>query len=294
MGIYDRSYYQDDQPRGIFFGSGQGGGPTSMVTKIVMVNVAIFIADMEMFANGKLSHAMACEVGTLTQPWNWWKFLSSGFAHSPTDILHVAFNMFGLWIFGRSLEQKFGKMEFLRFYLTAIVLASIAWAVIEKLGGAPDQAGQYGASGAVYAVVIAFAMSFPKQQVMLFFAIPIPAWALGVGYILMDVSKMFQGPPADGPQIAHYAHFAGALFGFLYVHFNWKLNWMSPAWLAKFKPRRGPKLRVHDPDSKRRELDNEVDQILRKIKSEGQDSLTRRERQIMQKASRQYKDRHQD
>lgn len=289
MGIYDRSYYQEDEPRGLFLGGG-GNGPMTVTTKIVLVTAAIFLVDM--FADGKLSDLMACEVGTLTKPWMWWKFLTAGFAHSPSDIRHVFFNMFTLWIFGRSLEAKYGRAEFLRFYLTAIVLASIAWAVIEKSAGAPEQAGMIGASGAVFAVVIAFAMNFPRQQLLLFFAIPVPAWALGAAYIVFDVFNMFKEVPPGSPKIAHYAHFAGALFGFLYVHFNWNLRWLSPAWLSNVKPSRGPKLRVHDPDSKSRDLDQEVDQILRKIKREGEDSLTRRERSIMQKASREYKDRH--
>ncbi|MCG8587254.1 MAG: rhomboid family intramembrane serine protease [Pirellulales bacterium] len=289
MGIYDRSYYQDDQPRGIFLGGG-GDGPMTVTTKIVIVTSLIFLVDI--FANGKLSNFMACEVGSLTRPWEWWKFLTSGFAHSNKDMGHVFFNMLTLWIFGRSLENKYGRAEFLRFYLTAIVLASVTWAVIEKLDGAPDIADMYGASGAVFAVVITFAMNFPKERLFLFAAFPIPAWALGVGYIVFDVFKMLQPHTPGTPQIAHYAHFAGAVFGFLYVKFNWNLAWMNPAWLTKVKPRRGPKLRVHDPDAKSRELDDDVDQILRKIKREGEDSLTRRERNIMQKASREYKDRH--
>jgi hypothetical protein len=105
-----------------------------------------------------------------------------------------------------------------------------------------------------------------------------------------DVFQMLKDS-GEGPQTAHFAHFGGAIFGFLYVKFGWNLRWLTPAWLIKLKPRSGPKLRVHDPESKRRDLDDEVDQILRKIKREGEDSLTRRERQVMKKASREYQDR---
>lgn len=296
MGIYDRPYYQEDEQRGIFLG---GGGAQMMVTKIVLINVGIFIIDALFLSErvqlptgkfltiGTLSDLFAVSASTLTEPLYWWRFLTYGFVHAPGDITHVAFNMLVLWFLGRELERKYGAAEFLRFYLVAIVVSGIAFAVIERLLGHP-LASAYGASGAVYAVVIAFAMNFPKVTVLLFFAIPVPAWFLGALYIVLDVFKMIS--PGDGPKVAHTAHFAGAAFAFLYCRFGWNLAWLTPKGLTNLKLRRGPKLRIHDPDSRERDLSRQVDQILEKISREGEDSLTRKERQILQKASREYQE----
>jgi hypothetical protein len=86
----------------------------------------------------------------------------------------------------------------------------------------------------------------------------------------------------------------GAAFGYLYYRYGWRLaSWLpSEAWLKRLKRR--PKLRVLDPDDDGgSETDVAVDEILRKIQEHGQDSLTRRERSILQKASQKYQKRRQ-
>ena len=300
MGIYDRPYYQDDEQRGIFLGGGGGGGgPQMMVTKIVLVNVGIFIVDA-LFLKGQIGDFCAARIGravdganlsTLTHPLTWWRFLAYGFVHDPNSIGHVGFNMFGLWMFGREVEMKYGRQEFLRLYLTMIIFSGVVWSVYETamLGRTqgPGMVQVIGASGAVVGMILLFALNFPKRTVLLFFVIPIPAWVLGAIIVIGDL--MGAGRP-DGTRVAHAAHLAGLAFAAGYFFLHWNLSWLTPSWLARFKPARGPKLKIHDPEAKKRELGLQVDEILAKISREGEASLTRRERQTLQKASREYQD----
>ena len=290
MGIYDRPYYQDDEPRGIFLGGG-GGGPQMLVTKIVLINVGIYIIDA-LFLGGKIGDYCAAHVSTLKNPLMWWQYVTYGFMHDPKSIGHVGFNMFGLWMFGREVEMKYGRAEFLRLYFVMIVFSGVVWSLYEAamLGGIPESGqgpGLIGASGAVVGVILLFALNFPKRTVLLFFVIPVPAWVLGAIIVVGDL--MGAGRP-EGTVVAHTAHLAGLAFAAAYFFLHWNLRWLTPAWLANLKPRRGPKLKIHDPESKKRELGMQVDEILAKISREGEASLSRRERQILQKASRQYQD----
>ena len=126
MGIYDdREYLRDeDQPSGLKMVFGR-----SAVTTLIVINVVVYLADA-LFADGRnhwLSSLLAAKPTTLTQPWLWWQFLTYGFVHDPNNLNHILFNMFGLWCFGTTMEERYGKKEFLRFYIVALVLGGIAW-----------------------------------------------------------------------------------------------------------------------------------------------------------------------
>lgn len=288
MGIYDRDYYREEQP-GVSIRS-----PRTAVGWLLLINVVIFFADGLLTPNHPtINDFLALHVGDLAKPWLWWRFLTYGFAHAsfgsaPGAYWHIVGNMAGLFFLGRSVEQFYGRKEFLRFYLTTIVVSGIIWALASLLAGAPLQGSAVGASGAVVGVVILFALNFPRQTLLLFFVIPVPAWVVGVLIVVMD---LFNAMNPEASRIAWQAHLAGAGFAFLYFRNRWNLtrvsqNWFSASWL-----KRRPKLRLHDP---RREappnddLADRVDQILEKIHLQGEDSLTAKERRMLKNASRQY------
>ena len=179
MGIYDRPYYgdEDDRPETL-------SGQRSMVTNLILLNVAIFLIDVftpTLPSGGHwLSHTLAFDPQMLTQPWNWWRLLTYGFAHASIDeggIFHVGFNMYGLWLFGRDVEAVRGRREFLVVYLALIVLSGLIWAILEAIAGGIRPI--VGASGAVTGIMILFVCHFPDRRFMLlFFPVAIPAWAL--------------------------------------------------------------------------------------------------------------------
>jgi len=293
MGFQDRDYYREKQP-GVSI-----SGPCTAVGWIIMINVVIFFADGLLTPNRPtINDLLALHVGDLVKPWLWWRFLSYGFAHAsfssaPGAYWHIVGNMVGLFFLGRPVEHFYGRREFLRFYLTTIVVSGIIWASAGFLGGADAGQPAVGASGAVVGVVILFALNFPRQTLLLFFVIPVPAWFVGVLIVVMDLFTAMD----SASRIAWQAHLAGAGFAFLYFRGRWNLTRISQNWFSTSWFKRRPKLRLHNP---RREtpppddLANQVDKILEKIHLQGEGSLTSKERRMLKNASRQYQKKRRD
>lgn len=157
------------------------------------------------------------------------------FAHSPRMIFHIVFNMFGLWMFGRILENVWGPKRFLLFYLVCGVGAAACHLIMQyfrcedllhtiltnpnnpeivsKIGAA---APALGASGAIMGIFAAFGYLFPNTELYIMF-IPVPVkakWAM-LGLAAID---LFGGVAnISGDNVAHFAHLGGALTGFILV-----------------------------------------------------------------------------
>jgi hypothetical protein len=119
---------------------------------------------------------------------------------------------------------------------------------------------------------------------------PLPAWVFAIFFVGLDI----MGAVGRQSPVAFTAHLGGALLALVYFFGHWRLSrWLPAAGQWKMpKMGRRPPLRVVDPDTMEDEsTDDEVDDILRKIREHGQDSLTRRERRILEQASREYQKR---
>jgi rhomboid-like protein len=129
--------------------------------------------------------------------------------------------MFGLFMFGRILENVWGAKRFLFFYLACGVGAAIAHLGVQYLMGTGAPA--VGASGAVMGVFVAFGYLFPNTELMIFpIPLPIKAKWLVLVYIAVDLLGGFGN--LTGDKVAHFAHLGGALTGFLIVLFWNKTN----------------------------------------------------------------------
>lgn len=302
MGIYDREYYQDDygQRGGSFGGQRQ---QMMMVTKVVIVTAAIFVFDI--LAGGKVSALFGLDMVFYRRPWLCYQLLSYGFVHA--GVLHIGLNMFVLWMFGRFIEERLGRREFLSFYLVSIVFSGVIWLICQHVWLLSSEEGRYifdqigvgkspplvGASGGVVAVFIIFVLYYPKQTVYLWGIIAMPAWVLGAFMIGIN---LIQGISGTAGVTAWEAHLGGAAFAFLYLqsgmNFNRLFSRITDRGGAGWKlPRRGPKLRVHHPDGNEQRLAAEADRILDKVHREGEQSLTGRERRTLEKYSRRVRDR---
>jgi membrane associated rhomboid family serine protease len=295
VGIYDRPYYGGNESTG-----GLAAFKSQpMVVKIIIVNAIIFFIDVFTPATPThghwLSDMMAVRPDDLFVPLHWWKFLTAGFAHSPLDGArgpwHLAWNMYSLWLFGRDVEGKYGSREFLRFYLSFIVIASIAWAVVQRIVQPGSQTQMYGASGAVAGVLVLFALNFPQRKFLLLFVpFAVPAWALAVLFIGGDIwgaAGMREG------NVAFSAHLAGAAAALCYYFSNLRLD----QWL-NFGSGRSPRitkrknLKVFSPSSTTEDLDRQADKILAKLNASGVESLSAKERKILDAYSRRMKQKH--
>lgn len=289
MGIYDREYYRHEQNP---FALGSGTD-RSMVVLLILANVALYV--LNMFTGDWLQEQMTVEVQNLWQPWYWWRFLTAGFMHDPRNIGHILFNMLGLFIFGRGVEQVYGRSEFLRFYLAAVVVASVVWAAIAFAMGSSPYTGMLGASGAIAGVTILFAFNFRDATILLFFVIPMPAWVFATLFVLYDLfSAVGQTSGDGGDNVAYTAHLAGAAFAFIYYQRKWNFGRLTSKFSKSALLQRKPRLKVHEPnDREETPLQERVDAILEKIHREGESSLTREERRTLEDASRRYQRRKQ-
>ena len=116
------------------------------ITVLIIINVFVFIAEQVTREQIRTSNGdilidcavidwLAISGDTLMKPWMWWQFLTYGFTHDVGSINHLLFNMIGLFVFGRDVEYRLGRKEFLRFYLIAVILGGIVGSVTHLLDG---------------------------------------------------------------------------------------------------------------------------------------------------------------
>lgn len=281
MGIYDRDYVRRHTPA-------LAARNLSAVALLIGANLLIYVAAIAIREGPRypLVDWLQLEVGCLERPWEWWRFVSYGFVHDPQRLAHLTLNMLALFFFGRPVEVRYGKGEFLRLYFLLLAASGLVYLLLERLRGAGELHASYGASGAVAGIVILFALNYPHQQVLLFFMIPMPAWVLAIGMVVLDMLGAIRGQGG----IAYTAHLAGAALGFLYYRGRWNLSAAG-----HMLPRmRRPRLRTlrpesFEPEEPEDDLDRTVDQILAKMSQHGMDSLTDAERRTLEKASRRYR-----
>jgi membrane associated rhomboid family serine protease len=177
MGLYDREYYREE-PRGIVL-----GGDLSMNTTLILINALVFIADM--FSEGRLSSALGLEWDLFQHPLNFWQLLTYGFAHDPSNMWHIFWNMVALWLFGRDMEALYGKKLYLQLYLSLVVLSGFVWLVLNLLSG--NAAMLVGASGAVTGIMVLFVLHYPTRTLLFWGVFPIPVWVLATIQLLQDI-----------------------------------------------------------------------------------------------------------
>jgi membrane associated rhomboid family serine protease len=146
-----------------------------------------------------------------------WQLISYQFLHD--GFMHVGFNMFALWMFGAELETLWGSKKFLFYYLLSGIGAGLAQLFISPL--LTEVGPTIGASGAVYGILLAFGLTFPKRPIFMFpLFIPIPARIFVLGYAVIELYSGITG--SDG--VAHFAHLGGAATGFLLLRYGDKLG----------------------------------------------------------------------
>lgn len=168
-----------------------------------------------------------------------WQLFTWMWLHSPTDLFHILFNCLFLWMFGGTLELAWGSKAFLRFYL----ICGIGSGIIVLLFGLifDPSTKVLGASGAIYGLVAAWAISFPNRIIYFFGVFPMKGkhFALiPIGFAVLDFLTRVQG-------ISHAAHLGGLVIGALLVTGYWRpvkaLRRLRYIWLRR-------KLKVLDGD----------------------------------------------
>ena len=181
-----------------------------------------------------------------------------------------------LWMFGSDLERTWGGKEFLKYYFICGIGAGLFNVLLEPNSLIPI----IGASGAVYGILVAFAMMFPNRLVYIYFLFPVKVKYLVIFLAFMTLVLSMQRGQSS---IAHLAHLGGLLVGFLYLKGDFRGRSIKSRIASYFHRQKMQKI-AHNHE-KEQKLINEVDQILDKINQVGYDKLTRREKKILEDAS---------
>ena len=314
MGIYDREYY-----RGETRGAGWFSGTAPVCRTIILVNVAIYVLDHLRFVNhdNPIWHLFAASSDGVLREGKVWQLLTATFLHA--DLYHILGNMLFLWFVGREMESMYGSRDFLAFYLSAAVVSTLVWVGFDFASTGPGRGHvpMVGASGAVYAVVVLYALFYPRREVLFMFIVPIEMWLLVVVFIGYQVLLFLNSNGNGNGGSAVESHLAGAAYGYLFKRFD--LRWSR---LPLARARR-PRLRVIAPEPRERaaprssgptwsgdtashakpaatailpeeQLDARLDEVLAKIAREGRAGLTEDDDRVLQEASRRARNRRSD
>ncbi len=302
-------YNQNDSYKPMGFGGFSFFPP--VIKNLLILNVVIFILDKLILTNIAFNGATGgywitrfFALNPLSgadyygQPYNFqiWQLVTYQFLHG--DITHIFFNMFALWMFGVEIENIWGSKRFLTFYLTCGIGAGLLHIFLTPVI-AGTLAPTIGASGAVYGVLIAFAMMFPDRYIFIYFLLPVKAKYLIAFYIIFEFLSV-----GSGGYVAHLAHLGGALFGFILVLYYRKSTFNVGKIFSSFKKQQRPSFRspkhynqgrhVEDADyydinatrEENKVTQAEIDAILDKISQSGYKSLNDREKRILFEASK--------
>jgi len=308
------------------------------ITKnLLIINLIAFLATIVLQLRG----IDLADIGGLhffmANDFHFYQFITYLFLHA--NFMHILSNMFGLWMFGCVIENVWGPKKFLFYYILCGIGAGLIQEIVqlgqfymtihaqdptvtigeiftigEQLSGQLNAWTTIGASGAVYAVILAFGMTFPNERLFIIpFPFPIKAKWFVLGYVAIE---FFSALGSSGDGVAHTAHLGGMLFGFLMIRYwnrhpnagfdrgrgqqffeNLKRN---------FEQRRGnqgggysnPNMHANrgggatkDDDmeynARKRQNQAEIDAILDKIRKSGYDSLTKEEKKRLFDASNQ-------
>ena len=235
-----------------------------------------------------------------------WRLITNAFCHDRFGVWHIVFNMLFLYWFGQFVESTYGSTEFLCFYLGTALVTSLAYIGLEFATG--DRHPAIGASGAVLGVVCVFAMWNPNHTIRLYFLFPITIKLLLLIYVIYDLHPVLLALTGNAiyTGVAHAAHLGGLLFGFLYYKNDWRLAPWVESSVSKIKGQRkrararkagfrifadSSQEQGNESGKTRADLrfDAQLDDVLKKISEQGQESLTEREKKILIRGSQRYR-----
>ena len=193
-----------------------GEAPSSIpvVHALLLVNIGVFV----LWSLPAIPRPLLAD--NLLVSWNLlmegriWVLLTSVFSHNL--LFHLLINVIVLLSFGGPMEEIMGSRRFLKFFLVAGLVASVAHAATSRLLLGQPGLRALGASGALAGVLMLFSFTFPRAKVLLFFIVPVPAILAALAFIAIDVWGLIAQMGGGTLPIGHGAHLGGGLVGIVY------------------------------------------------------------------------------
>ncbi|MBN2376398.1 MAG: rhomboid family intramembrane serine protease [Sedimentisphaerales bacterium] len=282
MGFENRPYYRDSSGG---LGGGYGGGPriampkpSNIVKYLLIINVVVYIIQIICWRQAEAGQIPFMEkwfAAISTHPFQVWRLISFQFLHGGT--FHLFFNMIGLYFLGPTLEHSWGSRQFLIFFLVCGFIGGLVYMIASNIGLLGGGI-LVGASGGVLGMLVACAILFPHFVViLLLFPVPIRFAA-----VLLTVVYIFSVLGGEGNAGGNLCHLGGMATGFLWVRWrpyfaSFRQKAVQGAYQARMK--------------QQQQLQFEVDRILAKVREQGIQSLSRREKQVLEQATEEQKKR---
>ncbi|MBD3156156.1 MAG: rhomboid family intramembrane serine protease [Candidatus Aenigmarchaeota archaeon] len=178
----------------------------TITSKILTINIVVFI--LTSFSQSTFD-LLALTPTTAIQNGMIWQFVSFMFVHA--NFAHIFFNMFSLLMFGPTIENRMGTKKYLIFYMFCGLGSGLFHILITGLGDVP----LVGASGAIFGVVTAYGLFFPRNVIYVYF-VPMPA-IVAIG--LFALIELFSGISGAQAGVANFGHLGGMIIGLILVKF---------------------------------------------------------------------------
>jgi membrane associated rhomboid family serine protease len=258
------NYYQS-------YNLGWGGGLPRGVKALLLVNGGIFLA--QYLIGNKLVFLFGLTPALVKEGYVW-QIVTYMFLHG--GLFHILFNMFALFIFGADIERAWGTKNFVKYYFITGIGAGVASFLLSF----NSQVTTIGASGAIFGLLVAFALMFPDRIIYLYFLFPIRAKYMALLFGIIELIASFR---YTGDGIGHFAHLGGMVIGYIYLKADWRIKSFF-----RFIFNIGSRWKEKSSEKKKERTERlmqRVDQILDKINQVGYQNLTKDEKKILEEAS---------
>jgi len=253
---------------------------TDAIKILVSVNFGIYILQSVSGKEDVFFRLFGLVPSTFISDLMLWQPFTYLFFHAPfyssVGISHVLLNMLGLWVFGRELEQAWGKTKFLRYYFTTGIGSGLITYFFQISSDNPV----IGASGAVYGILLAYGISYPNRMLYIWGLIPVRSMWL----VIVMGSIAFFGLLGNADGISHVTHISGMLIGYVLIKKKWRLH---DIWFAiRKKTVEFQVQRYEEKSIKKKMLQKDIDVILEKIQKVGFIGLSDKEKSKLYEASK--------
>jgi membrane associated rhomboid family serine protease len=227
---------------------------TPAVKAIVYTNVAVFVLTFvarSFFGSTVLFDIFGLRPESLFERLYLWQVATYLFLHDVNGFAHILFNMLALWMFGVDLERRWGSRGFVKYYAITGVGAGVVTALVSLLPFTATRdiysVTTVGASGAIYGLLMAWALLFPTRQILFMFIFPLSA---RVAALLMGAMAFLSAAGGTNDSVAEATHLAGFVIGWLYLNgfsrlrldFSYRLaRWRMDRVRRKFNVHKGGK-----------------------------------------------------
>jgi membrane associated rhomboid family serine protease len=194
---------------------------SNIVLVLIGINILIFLGEKVFYNPRAMDITEYLAMNPLLVAHGYlWQFVTYMFVHDPFSYSHIIFNMLALFIFGTQVERHMGSRGFLLYYMLTGILAGVFSFVVYWFTGS-YRVFLMGASGAIFAVQLAYAVLFPQNILYLWGLLPLRAPVMVLGFTGLEIFFMVTGL---GGNVAHFTHLAGFAFGWLYFLIRFGIN----------------------------------------------------------------------